>query len=73
MSKNFSYSILRIFFNIILLNLFFLANSDMKMIVLPFKTLKPRIQDASSVIENPIYTNINITSQNLLSIYRPNK
>ena len=73
MSKNFSYSILRIFFNIILLNLFFLANSDMKIIVLPFKTLKPRIQDASSVIENPIYTNINITSQNLLSIFSSNE
>ena len=69
MSKNFAYSIKRIFFSIFLLNLFFQTNSDMKIIVLPFKTLKPKIQDASSVIENPIYTNINITSQNLISIF----
>ena len=69
MSQNFSYSILRIFFHIILLNSFFQINSDMKIIVLPFKTLKPKIQNASTIIENPIYTNINMTSQNLLSIF----
>ena len=70
MSKNFSYSIIRIFSPLILLNLFFQTNSNIKIIVLPFKTLKPKIQDASSIIENPIYTDINTTSQNLLSIFR---
>jgi len=42
----------------------------MKIIVLPFKTLKSRTQDdPTSVILNPIYTNINMTSQYLLSIF----
>ena len=41
----------------------------MKIIVLPFKTLKSKTQDPTSVILNPIYTNINMTSQYLLSIF----
>ena len=70
MSKNFPYSIIPIFFHIFLLTLPFQINSDMKIIVLPFKTLKSRTQDdPTSVILNPIYTNINMTSQYLLSIF----
>ena len=69
MSKNLPNSIIIIFFHIFLLTLPFQINSDMKIIVLPFKTLKSKTQDPTSVILNPIYTNINMTSQYLLSIF----
>ena len=73
MSKNLPNSIIIIFFHIFLLTLPFQINSDMKIIVLPFKTLKSKTQDPTSVILNPIYTNINMTSQYLLSIFSSNE
>ena len=73
MSKNLPNSIIIIFFHIFLLTLPFQINSDMKIIVHPFKTLKSKTQDPTSVILNPIYTNINMTSQYLLSIFSSNE
>ena len=65
-----------------LLAYFFLLNkssqtdSNLKIIVLPFKTLKPKntipsspINVSFSIVSNPIYTNINTTTQNLLAIF----
>ena len=68
MSKIFTLSIFRIFIYIFILNILSKVNSESKMIVLPFKTY-PKDSDAFSILSNCIYTNINITSQNLMAIF----
>ena len=76
MSTNFQIIIFQILLYIFLLNKTSQTDSNLKIIILPFKTLKPKnsypsspINVSFSIISNPIYTNINTTTQNLLAIF----
>ena len=63
-------------FTILLLSTSSEDNTNMKIIVLPFKTIKPLNSDLSesfnittSLVSNQIYTDINMTTQTLTSIF----